>query len=187
MSYTDVTYKFKKIGKNVHIGDNVYFRYPDLVEIGDNVIIDEFCCFTTALSIGDYIHIGPHCSIIGGREGTFIMKDFSGLSAGCRIICSSDNYLGDGMTNPTIPLKYQSSIKHSTVIIEKHAVIGTNCVIHPNVVIGEGAALGSMSLATKNINPWGVYIGIPAKKIQEREKNKILDFESLIRQELQKV
>ena len=49
MGYTDVEYKFKKIGKNVQIGKNVYFRYPEEVEIGDNVIIDEFCYFTTKL------------------------------------------------------------------------------------------------------------------------------------------
>src|ERR1035437_7611191 len=102
MAYTDLNCKFKKIGKNVEIGRNVYFRYPDLIEIGDNVIIDDFCYFTAALQIESFIHIGPHCSIIGGKLGKLIMENFSGLSAGCRIICSSDDYLGSGLTNPTI-------------------------------------------------------------------------------------
>lgn len=177
MSYTDIEYKFKKIGKNVQIGKNVYFRYPEEIVIGDNVIIDEFCSFTTALEIGSYIHIGPHCSVIGGKKSKLIMGNFSGLSAGCRIACSTDSYLGDGLTNPTIPTKYRASVTFSTVEIQKHVVLGTGCVVHPGVIIGEGAAIGSMSLITKNIAPWGVYIGIPAKQIKERVKGKILEYE----------
>jgi acetyltransferase-like isoleucine patch superfamily enzyme len=36
MPYTDFNFKFRKIGKNVEIGDNVYFKYPELIEIGNN-------------------------------------------------------------------------------------------------------------------------------------------------------
>jgi galactoside O-acetyltransferase len=107
MAFTDLKFKFKKIGNNVEIGSNVYFRYPELVEIGDNVIIDEFCYFTTALNIGNYVHIGPHCTSIGGRNSKLIMSDFSGLSAGCRIICGSDDYK-NGLTNPNIPNEFTS-------------------------------------------------------------------------------
>ena len=177
MAYTDLNCKFKKIGKNVEIGRNVYFRYPDLIEIGDNVIIDDFCYFTAALQIESFIHIGPHCSIIGGKLGKLIMENFSGLSAGCRIICSSDDYLGSGLTNPTIPEKYHAEVKHTTIIIQKHAVLGTNTIVHPGITIGEGSAIGSGSLVTKNTEPWSVYRGVPAIKVKERDKDKILQNE----------
>jgi len=177
MSYTDVEYKFKKLGKDVQIGKNVYFRYPELIEIGDHVIIDDFCYFTTSLTIGSFIHIGPHCSVIGGKNGKLVMGDFSGLSAACRIICCSDDYLSDGLTNPTIPPKYHAKLKLSTVEIGKHAVIGTGAVIHPAVRIGEGAAVGSMTLVTKDLDAWGVYLGIPARKVKERNRDVILRFE----------
>ena len=180
MGFTDVEYKFKRIGKNVQIGKNVYFRYPELVEIGNNVIVDEFCYFTTKVLIGDYVHISPHCSIIGGKNSTFEIQNFAGLSAGCRIICGSDSYLGDGMTNPTIPNQYRAKVTFTTVKIEEHAVLGTNCVVHPGITIGKGAAIGSMSLITKNLEEWGIYIGIPAKKIKIREKEKILKYEKLL-------
>ena len=77
MGYTDIEYKFKKIGKNVQISPQVYIRYPELVEIGDNVIIDEFVYITTALKLGNFIHIAPHVSIIGGRKSKLIMEDFT--------------------------------------------------------------------------------------------------------------
>jgi len=183
MAYTDLEYKFKKIGNNVQIGRNVFFRYPDQVEIDDNVIIDEFCYFTTKVKLGSYIHISPHCTVIGGKKSEFIMEDFTGLSAGCRIVCGTDDYLGDGLTNPTIPEKYHASVTFSKVVLKKHSLLGTGCVVHPGVVIGEGAAIGSMSLVTKNIEPWSVCIGIPAKKIKTRSSETILKYESDLRSE----
>ena len=183
MSYTDLEYKFKHIGKNVSIGRNVFFRYPELVEIGDNVIIDEFCYFTTSLIIEDYVHIAPHCSIIGGKSSKLIMREFSGLSAGCRVICGSDNYLGEGLTNPTVPLKYRIKSKATIVEIRKHAVLGTSCVVHPGITIGEGTAIGSMSLITKDLNSWSVYKGIPASKYKNRDKDNILILEKQFKNE----
>ena len=184
MPYTDVEYKFKKIGKNVAIGKSVYFRYPELVEIGNNVIIDEFCYFTTALVIEDYVHIAPHCSIVGGRESLLLMREFSGVSAGCRIVCGSDDYSGKSLTNPTVPLKYRGTPKFTTVEIGRHAVLGTNCVVHPGVSIGEGVAVGSMSLITKSLLPWGIYKGVPAQRFKERDKENLLNLERQFKEEL---
>lgn len=177
MAYTDVEYKFKRIGKNVSIGKYVYFRYPELVEIGDNVIIDEFCYFTSSLTIGNYVHIASHCTCIGGKNSKLIMSDFSGLSAGCRIICGSDDYLC-GLTNPNIPFEFRGATKIGEVFIGKHAVLGTNTVVHPLVRINEGAATGSLTLVTKDLESWSIYIGSPAKKIKDRDRTTILKLES---------
>jgi acetyltransferase-like isoleucine patch superfamily enzyme len=187
MPYTDLHYKFKKIGKNVEIGTNVFFRYPNLVEIGDNVIIDEFCYFTTAVVLGSFIHIAPHCTVIGGRRSTFIMEDFSGIASGCRIICSSDNFLGDGLTNPTIPEEFHSSVTYSDVIIKKHGVLGTGCIVHPGVTVNEGAIAGSASLLTKDIAPWTINVGVPAKKMKDRAKDIILEKERLFLESLKTI
>ena len=184
MGYTDVKYKFKKIGKNVEIGRNVYFRYPELVEIGDNVIIDEFCYFTTSLIIESYVHIAPFCSVIGGKKSKLIMREFSGLSAGCRVVCGSDDYSGIGLTNPTVPKKYRVKSKATTVEIGKHAVLGTNCVVHPATNIGEGVAVGSMSLVTKDLEPWWVYIGIPSKKLKRRTMEIVKSLEKRFKEEI---
>jgi galactoside O-acetyltransferase len=165
----------------VQIGRNVYFRYPGDVEIGDNVIIDEFSYFTTAARIGSHVHIAPHCSIIGGRASTFVMEDFATLAAGGRVVCGSDSYLGDGMVNTTIPPEYRASVEITTVTIGRHAAVGTGCVIHPGVTIGEGAAVGSMSLVTKDLDPWGVYIGVPARWVRERQREIILGHERTMR------
>jgi len=177
MAYTDVEWKFKSIGHNVTIGKSVYFRYPELVSIGNNVIIDEFCYFTTAVWIGDNVHIGPHCSCIGGKGSALIMGDFSGMAAGVRLICASDNFM-HGLTGPTIPAKYRPLCpKGGAIELEKHSLLGTGTVVHPNVVIHEGAATGSLSLVLDSLEAWTINYGIPARPKGERDKQSILNAE----------
>jgi acetyltransferase-like isoleucine patch superfamily enzyme len=173
--YCDVEYKFKKVGKNVQIGRNVYFRYPEAIEIGDNVIIDEFCYFTTAMRIGSYIHIAPHCSVIGGVSAMFIMENFSCMAAGCRIICTSDDFVDGGVTNPTVPASLRARVTVGRVTLGEFVALGTGVVVHQNVDVGDGAAVGSMSLVTKSLEPWGIYVGIPAKFVKPRVRDMFLE------------
>lgn len=177
MAFTDVEYKFKKIGKNVQIGKNVYFRYPEEVEIGDNVIIDEFCYFTTSVKIDNYVHIGPSCSAVGGKLSELSMGKYTTIAAGSRLICGSDDFVNGSFTNHLIPLEFRAPTMISKIEISKHATIGTNVVIHPGVLVGEGAVVGSMSLVTQSLEPWLVYVGIPVKVIKKRNQKLILDNE----------
>ena len=132
MSYTDVEYKFKKIGENVQIGKNVYFRYPEEIEIGNNVVIDEFCYFTTSVKIGDYVHIAPSCSIIGGKQAEFVMNDFSAMGAGTRVICASDDFVKGPFGSP-VPIEFRPNCIVSKVELERFTILGTNTVV-PSIV-----------------------------------------------------
>ncbi len=174
MGYTDILYKLKHVGENVHISSNAYIRYPELVEIGNNVVIDEFVHITTALKMNDFIHIGPHVSIIGGRNSQLIMEDFSGLMAGARIVCTTDDLSGKNLTSITIPTKFRPDATHSVVKIGRHGIVGTNSVVLPGVEIGDGSVIGTMSLAIKNVPAWGIYFGIPVRKIDNRDKKTLL-------------
>ncbi len=178
MGYTDIEWKFHSIGKNVQIGKNVYIRYPELVDIGDNVIIDDFSYFTTAMSIGNNVHIGPHCSCIGGKSAKLIMQDFSGMAAGVRLICNSDDFR-KGLTGPTIPPEYRKALcAGGFICICEHGLLGTGSVVHPNVTIEKGAATGSMALVLHDLEPWTIYAGIPATILGRRDKFSILDEEA---------
>jgi galactoside O-acetyltransferase len=169
--------KFKAIGENVTIYDPVTFIYPDLIVLNNNIIISEFSFINAGLGlfVGNYIHISPHTSIMGG--GYCILEDFVGLSAGVRLITGNDDYSGRALTNPTIPSEYRN-IDKSFIHCKKHSLLATNVVVHPGVTIGEGAVAASNSLVTKDLEPWSIYIGIPAKKVKEREKDKILKYEN---------
>lgn len=173
--------RLKSCGQDVRIADSVVIRYPELVSIGDHVAIDDFVIITTAMDIGDYVHISPHCSIIGGRNSRCDMAAFSGLAAGCRIVCGSDDYLGSGLTNPTVPPQFHGIVKFTTVRLERHALFGTNCVCHPGVTAGEGAVVGSCSLITKDLAPWTLFVGVPAVAVKPRPRETMLAKEAELR------
>lgn len=46
------------------------------------------------------------------------------------------------------------------VIIGKHVLIGTDTTVLPGVEIGEGSAIGSMSLINKSLDQWEFYAGV---------------------------
>ena len=159
---------FKKIGQNVLISKKTSIYLPNKISIGNNVRIDDFCLLSGSLLIGDYVHIAAYCACFGGNIG-IEFRDFSGLSSRVSIYASTDDYSGKSLTNPTIPNEYRN-LESGKVLLNKHVIVGTGCVILPNVILGEGSSFGAMSLITKDSEPWSVNVGTPAKKIRNREK-----------------
>lgn len=96
--------------------------------------------------------------------------DFTTLAPGVQIFSGSDDYSGEKMTNPTIDKKYIGG-KSGKITLRKHVIIGANSVILPNVTIQEGSSVGALSLVNKSIDSWGIYCGIPVKKLKKRSKN----------------
>ena len=165
---------FKKVGKNVKISRYANIYSPHNMEIGDNVRIDDFCILSGKIILGNNIHIAAFCALFGGEYG-IVMQDFVGVSSRSAIYAASDDYSGAFLTNPTVPEEF-CNVTGGPVVLEKHVIIGTGSSIMPDIVIGEGTAVGSMSLVNKSLEKWGIYIGIPCKKIKDRKKD-LLDLE----------
>ena len=77
------------------------------------------------------------------------------------------------MTNPMVPDKYKD-ISEESVLIRRHVIIGTGSTILPGVILEEGTAVGAMSLIRKSTDSWGIYAGIPAKRLKERRKDLLI-------------
>lgn len=165
---------FKKLGKNVNISRNTSIYGANKISIGNNVRIDDFCILSGNIIIGNQVHIAASTLLFAGESG-IVLEDFTGVSSRTAIYAESDDYSGDFLTNPMIPDKYRSIIR-GKVVLKKHVLVGTGCTILPGVTIGEGTSVGSMSLINKNLDDWGIYVGIPCKRIKDRSK-KILMLE----------
>jgi len=167
---------FKSIGENVSISRSCEIVGQDNIEIADNVRIDAFCSIiaTGPIRLGSCIHIGGG-SLLCGRGG-ITMEDFSGLSGGVMLYSASDDYTGRHMTNPMVPAEY-TAVKVAPIHLGRHAIIGAGAIILPGVTVGEGAALGALSLATRRIEPWSIYSGVPAQRVAARSK-RLLDHET---------
>lgn len=159
----------KYCGKGVKIRPLAKIADPHVVEIDDYSIIDDFVLLAggKGVSIGKFVHISSFCSIIGG--GILRMEDFSGLSAGCRIITGSDDFSGKSLTNPCVPKKYKPYLYDGVVRIGRHVILGTNTIVHPNVSIGNYSATGSNTVVLKDLEENGIYVGAPAHKVATRK------------------
>tara|TARA_B110000240_G_scaffold166937_1_gene188494 strand:+ start:3923 stop:4453 length:531 start_codon:yes stop_codon:yes gene_type:complete len=164
--------KYKKAGIDLFVADNAIIKKPQLVELGKHVAIDIGVYLSTQAKIGNYVHIAPYVCIIGGEKSKLVMGDFSGIAAGSKIICGSDDFT-KGMMNPQVPLKYKET-KFTTVTIEDYACVGVNCVIMPGITIREGSVIGAGSIVTKDTEPWMIYVGSPAKAVKLRDKGLII-------------
>lgn len=165
---------FKSVGKNVLVSRRASIYGASHISIGNHVRIDDFCILSGNLMIGNYVHIAAACLLFGGNDG-IIFEDYTGLSSRSAVYAESDDYAGTHLTNPTLPDKYRHIIGGG-VLVKKHAIIGTGCSILPNVVVGEGCAVGSMSLVTRSLDSWGIYAGIPCRRIKNRSQ-KMLQLE----------
>lgn len=160
---------FKSLGKNVQISDKASIYNCNQISIGDNSRVDDYCVLSGNITIGNHVHIAPFCLLAGGEKG-IIMEDFSGLAYRVTVFTQSDDYSGETLTNPTIPKQYKNELKKA-IYIGRHVIIGTNSVVMPGVTLAEGCSVGAMSLLRKSTEPWGVYLGNPAKRIKERKQD----------------
>lgn len=173
------TSEYKKIGKDVWIGDLVNIGRPQLVSIGDHVAIDPFFHCTTQLNIGSHVHISSHVSVIGSKEGLLIMKEFTNIATGGRIVCGSDNFKGEGIVSaPGLPDEYKDSLTIEPITFEPFANTGANVIILPGVTLPQGVVIGAGSLVREKdvLEPWTIYAGNPLQKIGDRPREKILAY-----------
>ena len=173
----------KFIGINVKISDKCSIYNAANIEIGDYSRVDDFSILSAGMGgikIGRYVHIASFCSLQGHES--IELQDYSGLSSRVAIYSSSDDYSGNFMTNPCIPTEF-TNVLHGRVLLEKHVIIGVGCAILPNVCIGFGAAVGALSLISKNIEKLSIVIGVPARFVKKRKIGFIEKEEELFRQE----
>ncbi|MCZ4696348.1 hypothetical protein DWB61_16925 [Ancylomarina euxinus] len=173
--------QLKQCGKNVIIGKTVRIRYPELVEIGDNVIIDDFTYISTRLKLHNNVHISSGSKIIGGRNSYVEMFEFSTLAPNVVLSAGSDDYTS-GIATPMVPLEYKGDAIIGEIILKKHCIVGAGSVVLPNVVFEEGACVGALSLVNKNLKSYSLYAGVPAKMIKYRNKEEILTLEKQFRE-----
>lgn len=165
---------FKKIGSNVLISRKSSIYSASDIQIGNNVRIDDFCILSGNIIIGNNIHVAAYSAIYGGNAGVQL-SDFSNISSRVCIYAVSDDFSGETMTNPMIPIEYKN-VKQASVYIGRHVIVGSGSTIFPGVTLNDGTAIGAMSLVNKTTDSWMIYAGIPIRIIKKRSK-RLLELE----------
>lgn len=132
---------FLKIGKNSRI-------YPR-VNLGDG----------NGITIGHYCRINENVYIEGGIIGNYVM-----IAPNVTIYSSSHIF-----ERTDIPMVMQGQSEKVPSVIEDDVWIGKNAIIMPGLKIGTGSIIGAGAVVTKNIEPYSIVGGIPAKLIRKRK------------------
>lgn len=137
-----VSVLFAKCGDNVNVEQGASFSGGSKIEIGDNSGIGKNCQVPFDIKIGGNVMMAPEVVIIGQNHR------FEQIN---------------------IPMAFQGIREYEPVVINDDVWIGTRAVILPGVRIGEGAIIGACAVVTKDVPPYAIVAGNPAKVIKMRK------------------
>ena len=144
-----------RIGNNVEIMD--YVKLMPGTVIGNDCKIDDYVNTSGYVKIGNNVRI-KRCSMIGQAVET------------------EDNvWIGSHIT--TTRIKYPKVVseeeeKEEWILLKEGSMIGSGSLILAGTTVGEGAVIAAGATVTKDCEPYGVYIGSPAKLVRHRKPNK---------------
>lgn len=134
-----------ELGTNVNIMKNSYIYANDggSIKIGDNFSMNnnsQIDASSGLIVIGDDCLVGPNC------------------------VFRAANHVFDRID---IPINLQGHT-YGKIIIENDVWFGSNCVITSNTKIGTGSIIAAGSVVTKDVAPYSIVGGVPAKLIKSR-------------------
>ncbi len=151
---------FSKCGKSVYFYPNSSDFYYKHISLGNQVYIGPGASFHALISyinIGNKVSFGPNVTIRGGNHSTHIIGKF----------------MADYQTSDKLPEDDQP------VLIEDDVWVGTGAIILKGVTVGRGSIIAAGAVVTKNVAPYSIVGGVPARllkfrwdveKIREHEK-----------------
>jgi dTDP-4-amino-4,6-dideoxy-D-glucose acyltransferase len=69
-----------------------------------------------------------------------------------------------------VPEQFKN-VRHAPVHVGRHVIVGSGSVVLPGIILGDGSAVGALSLVNADCEEFGIYAGTPAKRISNRSKN----------------
>lgn len=127
-------------GSNVNIEKGAQFSSE--ISLGDNSGIGVNAMISSYVTIGNDVMMGPDCIILTANHG----MELNG-----------------------VPMCRQKHAESSPVVIEDDVWIGARVIILPGVHVGTGSVIGAGSVVTKNVEPYSIVGGNPAKLIRMRQ------------------
>lgn len=135
-----------RIGRNCEIYyGSIFLTYGGAIEIGDNSSVNQYCILHGhgGLRIGNGVRIASHTVIIPANH----------------------NY-----RRLNVPI-YQQGETCEGITIEDDVWIGSNCTILDGLKIASGCVIGAGAVVSKSTEPFGVYVGVPAKLVKFRNES----------------
>lgn len=165
-----------EIGNGVHIFKNVRLDakgHPNnKIYLGNGVAIernvDIGCLENTCIHIEEDTFIGPNVCIAG--PGNIRIGKQCMIASQCGIYANNHNF-----TDPLLPIQ-QQGVTRQGIVIEDDCWLGNGVTVLDGVTIGKGSVIGAGAVVTKDIPPYSIAVGIPARVIKSRNAKELVQY-----------
>lgn len=118
------------------------------------------------ITIGARAAIGAYCHLWAGNgEARIVMGDDALLAPHVMLVCSTYR-VNDGQ-----PVTKQA-MDEADIVIGNDVWIGAHATVLPGVTIGDGAIIGAGALVRKDVPPFSIAVGVPARVVGQRDLNR---------------
>ena len=151
---------FKKCG-DARFGRDLDISGMSNISLGDKTRLGRGCFLSAAsgkLSLGDHVSLSP-CTQLGADQGEIEIGSFVAIGPACILRAANHAF-----SRTDLPIMFQGH-QYGKIVIEDDVWIGANCVITPNVRIGQGAVVGAGAVVTHDVEAMSIVGGVPAKVI----------------------
>ena len=160
------------LGRNVYLGDYVYLNglAREGMKIGSNVRIREYGWIQASSSlsdtgvglvIGDNTYIGPRC-VLGAGGGIHIGHD---VTIGAAVDLLAEDHRFEDADRPI----NEQGVNRRGIVIEDDVWIGNRATVLDGVRVGRGAVIGAAAVVTKDVPPFSIVVGNPARVVRFRD------------------
>lgn len=158
-------------GRGCQISRDARFYGADRIALGDNVRIDSFCVLSSGgsgrIDVANHSHIASGARLFG--QGHIAVGNFTGISAGSTLFSASDDFSGEFLFGPEIDQAY-CKVDERPIVMDDFTLIGAHGLVLPGVRLHEGSVLGAAGVAVRDLDPWTINGGVPAKFIKQRSR-----------------
>jgi acetyltransferase-like isoleucine patch superfamily enzyme len=181
----------KNVGRGVIFGQNVTLRYPQKIDIGEHVVIDDHCVLDArgdsnqGIVIGDHVMLARNI-ILGCKNGNIQLGNHIGIGAhsmiqaigasavqvGNHVIMGPYTYLVGGShyndERIDIPVAQQGLKSKGGIRIHDNVWLGARVTVLDGVTIGHDAFVAAGAVVTRDVPAYAIVGGVPAKIIRSR-------------------
>ncbi len=181
---------FGSVGRGTVFGSGGVLRCPGRIHLGRGVMIDDcvvldakgrgssivlgdqillgrnsiLSCNDSSMSIGNFVSIGPFCFLVSRSH----------LKIGSNVAIGAGTYMlggGHAHDDPDVPVIQQARTSKG-ISVEDGAWIGIGAKILDGVTIGQNSIVGAGAVVSKDVPPWTVVLGNPARVVEKRKQVK---------------
>lgn len=144
------------------------------LRVGPNSRIDAFCVISIGeqgIEIGRNVHIGCGVYLFGGG-GKIVLEDCTFLSPRATLYTATDDQAAVSLVGPQVKPELRMVIA-GDIIIRRGAGVGTGGIVFPGVTLGEGAVVGALSIAKRDVEPGHVVVGPNQRTVKYRHPDQL--------------